>query len=105
MNTVRLIGKLEKSPTITVTRTGETKAKFLLGVGKRFTSPNGKVTEKMEYISIVSFGDLAKDVGSQLTKGNRVYVEGRYSIHSHSDSNGYKRYITEILATIIAKPL
>ena len=43
--------------------------------------------------------------GSQLHKGTRVFVEGRYSTRSYEAQDGSRRYVTEVVANLIARPL
>ena len=50
-------------------------------------------------------GRLAEAVANQLHKGTRVFVEGRYSTRSYEAQDGFRRYVTEVVANMIAKPL
>lgn len=56
-------------------------------------------------INIVAWGTLAETVGNQLRKGARVFVEGRYSTRSYEAADGSRRYVTEVVANLIALPL
>ena len=40
-----------------------------------------------------------------MKKGNRVFVEGRYSTRSYDTPDGQRKYVTEVVANMIAVPL
>ena len=48
---------------------------------------------------------MAEAVGNQLKKGTRVFVEGRYATRSYEAQDGSRRYVTEVVANLIALPL
>lgn len=105
MNTVQILGNLGKDPDIRATGTGKTVASFSVAVKRKYTTQQGEDKELTDWINVVAWGSLAEAVGNQLKKGSRVFVEGRYSTRSYEDKNGNKRYVTEVIANMIAKPL
>lgn len=105
MNTVQILGNLGKDPDIRATGTGKTVASFSVAVKRKYTTQQGEEKELTDWINVVAWGSLAEAVGNQLKKGSRVFVEGRYSTRSYEDKNGNKRYVTEVIANMIAKPL
>lgn len=105
MNTVQILGNLGKEPDIRATGTGKTVASFSVAVKRKYTTQQGEVKELTDWINVVAWGNLAEAVGNQLKKGSRVFVEGRYSTRSYEDKSGNKRYVTEVIANMIAKPL
>lgn len=105
MNTVQILGNLGKEPDIRATGTGKTVASFSVAVTRKYTTQQGEAKELTDWINVVAWGSLAEAVGNQLKKGSRVFVEGRYSTRSYEDKSGNKRYVTEVIANMIAKPL
>lgn len=105
MNTVQILGNLGKEPDIRATGTGKTVASFSVAVKRKYTTQQGEEKELTDWINVVAWGNLAEAVGNQLKKGSRVFVEGRYSTRSYEDKSGNKRYVTEVIANMIAKPL
>lgn len=105
MNTVQILGNLGKDPDIRATGTGKTVASFSVAVKRKYTTQQGEDKELTDWINVVAWGSLAEAVGNQLKKGSRVFVEGRYSTRSYEDKSGNKRYVTEVIANMIAKPL
>lgn len=105
MNTVQILGNVGKEPDIRKTGTGKTVASFAVAVSRSYTTPQGEEKQFTDWINVVAWGSLAEAVGNELKKGDRVFVEGRYSTRSYEDKSGQKRYITEVIANTIAKPI
>ena len=105
MNTVQLIGNLARDPQLRTTKTGSTVAAFTVAVKHSYTTPQGEQKELTDWINVVAWGNLAKAVASQLKKGSRVFVEGRYSTRSYDTADGQKKYVVEVIANMVAAPL
>lgn len=105
MNAVQLLGNLGRDPIIRATRTGRAVASFSLAVSRAYTTPQGEQRELTDWINIVAWGQLAEAVRSELKKGSRVFVAGRISNRSYDAKDGTKRYVTEVVAALIARPL
>ena len=58
----------------------------------------GEKRENTEWHRIVIFGKLAEIAGQYLTKGSKVYLEGRLQTRKWQDRDGNDRYTTEIVA-------
>ncbi|WP_297038956.1 single-stranded DNA-binding protein [uncultured Dialister sp.] len=105
MNSVWILGNLARDPVVRATKTGRNVASFTVAVNRNFTTPQGEVKELTDWVQVTAWGALAEAVGNQLHKGNRVMVEGRYSTRSYDAKDGTKRYVTEVVAALIARPL
>lgn len=105
MNSVQILGNLGRDPIIRATKTGRSVASFSLAVSRNYTTPQGEQRELTDWINVVAWGPLAEAVGNQLKKGSRVFVEGRISSRSYDAQDGTKRYVTEVVANIIAVPI
>ena len=66
---------------------------------------NGDTLDLTDWVNVTAWGKLAEAVGNELTKGNYVFIEGRYSTRSYDTPDGQRRYITEVVANMIAKPI
>lgn len=95
LNKVQLIGMVGKDPEV---RTAQDKkvASFTLATSERYKDKNGETKENTEWHNIVSWKQ-AEYVEKYIRKGAQIYVEGRLRTRSWDDSNGTKRYITEII--------
>lgn len=105
MNTVQITGNLAKDPIIRATKTGKAVASFSVGVNKKITKANGETLDLTDWVNVTAWGKLAEAVGNELTKGSYVFIEGRYSTRSYDTPDGQRRYITEVVANVIAKPI
>ena len=105
MNSVQVLGNLVRDPQIRATKTGRAVASFSIAVNRSYTTAQGETRELTDLINIVAWGTLAETVGNQLRKGARVFVEGRYSTRSYEAADGSRRYVTEVVANLIALPL
>lgn len=105
MNTVQITGNLAKDPVIRATKTGKAVASFSVGVSKKITKANGDTLDLTDWVNVTAWGNLAEAVGNELTKGSYVFVDGRYATRSYDTPDGQRRYITEVVANMIAKPI
>ena len=105
MNSVQVLGNLTRDPQIRATKTGRAVASFSIAVNRSYTTPQGEQKELTDFINVVAWGGLAESVGNQLKKGTRVFVEGRYATRSDEAQDGSRRYVTEVVANLIARPL
>lgn len=72
--------------------------KFSVATSERSKDKSGNWGESTEWHSCVVFGKRAEGLGSFLSKGTSVLVEGKLRTSSWEDNNGQKRYKTEIVA-------
>src|SRR5262249_61917322 len=64
-----------------------------------WTDKNGQKQERTEWHRVVMWGKPAEICKQYLTKGQKLYVEGRLQTRSWDDKEGNKRYSTEIIGT------
>lgn len=105
LNSVQILGNLTREPEMKATRTGKAVARITVAVSRSYTAQNGEKKELTDFISVIAWGRLAEAVANQLHKGTRVFVEGRYSTRSYEAQDGSRRYVTEVVANLIALPL
>ena len=97
INKAILIGNLGADPEVRYTQSGAAVANFNLATTETWTK-DGKKEEKTEWHRIVAFARLGEICGEYLSKGSRVYIEGRIQTRQWEDKDGNKRYTTEIVA-------
>ena len=98
MNKVILVGRLAQDPEVRYTQSGKAVASFNLAVN-RFSSGQGQ--NNADFIPIVAWEKLAETCGNNLTKGQRVLVDGRLQIRSYEANDGQKRRVAEVVAQSI----
>lgn len=97
INKVILIGNLGADPEVRYTQNGTAVANFRLATTETWTK-EGKKEEQTEWHRVVAFARLGEICGEYLSKGSRVYVEGRLQTRKWEDRDGNARYTTEIVA-------
>ncbi|MDP9351100.1 MAG: single-stranded DNA-binding protein [Chloroflexota bacterium] len=98
LNKVMLIGRLGADPELRYTPSGAAVANFSLACSRNWRTPEGDTREETEWVRIVGWNKLAETMGNYLTKGAKVYVEGRLQTRSWEGQDGQKRYTTEVIA-------
>lgn len=97
LNKVMLIGRLTKDPEVRATAGGTSVASFSIATNRIYTDAQGQKQDKVEFHNIVVWGKLADICGQYLTKGKRVYFEGRLQTRDWVGQDGIRRYSTEII--------
>ena len=97
VNKVILVGNLGNDPEVKATNSGSTLANFSVATSERWTK-DGERHEKTEWHRVTAFGKLAEIVGQYVSKGSKVYIEGKIQTRSWETDSGEKRYATEIIA-------
>jgi single-strand DNA-binding protein len=99
LNKVMLTGHLGADPEMRYTPQGAPVTTFRVASGRTWKSADGVQHDDTEWFSVVAWDKLAEICNQYLTKGTRVYVEGRLQTRSWDDKNtGEKRYKTEVIA-------
>ena len=97
LNKVQLIGNLGKDPELKYTASGVAVANFSMATAESWKDEAGEQHDKTEWHNIVAWRKLAEICGEWLTKGKRVYIEGKLQTRSW-EKDGKKHYTTEIVA-------
>lgn len=98
INKVILIGNLGADPEIRYTQGGTPVVNFRIATTERWKDKDGQQQEQTEWHNIVAWRRLAEICGEYLSKGSRVYIEGKLQTRKWQDQNGNDRYSTEIVA-------
>jgi len=98
LNRATIIGRLTRDPEVKTTTSGQSVANIGLATNRVWTDKSGVRQEKVEFHNIVLWGKLAEIAGQYLSKGRRVYMEGRLETRDWTGQDGVKRYRTEIIA-------
>ncbi len=99
LNKVQLIGNLTRDPELRYTPTGTAVCSFGLATNRSWASGDeGERKEETEFHRVVAWNKLAELCSQLLTKGRKVYIEGRLQTRSWEGPEGEKRQATEIVA-------
>ena len=99
VNKVILIGNLGADPELRYTPGGQAVCDIRLATNESWTDKNGQKQERTEWHRVVMWGKPAEICKQYLTKGQKLYIEGRLQTRSWDDKEGNKRYSTEIIGT------
>jgi len=97
VNKVILIGNLGADVECRYTQNGTCVANFNMATTETWTK-DGNREEKTEWHRVVAFGRLGEICGEYLSKGSKIYIEGKIQTRQWEDKDGQKRYTTEIVA-------
>jgi single-strand DNA-binding protein len=96
INKVLLIGRAGADAETFHTQSGKAVSRLSLAMNRQWTDAEKQVHEETEWIPVVIW-DREK-LAEYLTKGEKLFVEGRLQTHSYEDKEGVKRYVTEVIA-------
>lgn len=100
LNKVMIIGRLGADPEMRYTPTGSPVTTLRVATGRQWRDGGGESREETEWFSVVAWNKLAEICSQYLTKGSRVYIEGRLQTRSWEDQqSGQTRYKTEVIAS------
>jgi len=98
LNKTMLIGNLGADVETRYTKTQVAVATFRIATTERWKDNEGNTQEATEWHRIVAFGRLAEICAEYLSKGSKVYLEGRLQTRKWQDAEGVTRFTTEIVA-------
>jgi len=98
LNKVMLIGNLGADPETRFTQDGTCVCNLRLATTEKFKNRNGEQQERTEWHRVVLWGRLGEIANQYLSKGSRVYIEGKIETRKWQDRDGNDRYTTEIRA-------
>lgn len=98
VNKVILIGNLGQDPELKQTNSGQFICNLSLATSEKYTDKGGEKHEKTEWHRIVAFGKQAEILAKHLSKGSKIYIEGKLQTRSY-EKDGETRYTTEIVLT------
>lgn len=98
LNRVQLIGNVGGQPDCRVTSVGKQIAAFTLATGESWVDKEtGATKEQVEWHRVVAFGKIAELIAQYVSKGSRVYIQGKQKTRVWEDKDGIKRYTTEVV--------
>lgn len=98
LNRATILGRLTRDPEVRTTTGGKNVTNFAVATSRSWTDQSGSKQEQVEYHDCVLWGKLADIAAQYLTKGRRVYLEGRIQTRDWVGTDGVKKYRTEIIA-------
>ena len=98
LNKVQMTGRLGADPEMRYTPQGHAVTTFRAASNRSWRTAEGETHEDTEWFRVVAWNKLAEICNQWLSKGSRVYVEGRLQTRQWQDQEGQTRYQTEVIA-------
>ncbi|KXK09414.1 MAG: Single-stranded DNA-binding protein [Microgenomates bacterium OLB23] len=97
LNRVVLIGNLTRDPELKYTPQGTAVCSFGVATNRSWTTKTGDTKEDVQFHRIVAWQKLAELAANLLSKGRKIYLEGRITYRSFEGKDGQQKQITEII--------
>lgn len=97
LNKVQLIGNLTRDPELRYTPSGTAVCSFGIATNRQWTNEQGEKTEDVEFHRVVAWSKLAEICAQLLSKGRKVYIEGRLQTRKWTGQDEVERQTTEIV--------
>ena len=98
LNKVMLIWRSTNTLQVkTIESTQSAVVNFTIATNRRYKNKDGNILEDAEYHRCVAYGNSAEILGKYLTKGKRIYIEGRLRTRKWQDAEGHDRFSTEVI--------
>lgn len=98
LNKVMIIGWVDGDFEMRYAPSGRPVTSFSVATSRTWTSSEGEPRQDTEWFNVVAWGRLADLCHEQLSRGQRVYIEGRLQTRGWEDGAGRKHYRTEVVA-------
>lgn len=97
LNKVQLIGNLTRDPELRYTPSGAAVCTIGLATNRSWTTEAGEKKEEVEFHRVVAWNKLAELCSQLLTKGRKIYVEGRLRTNAWTAADGTQKSTTEVV--------
>ena len=104
MNKMLVIGNVGNDPEMRYTPNGNPVTSFNVATNRRYTTADGEQHEETEWFRVSAWNRLAETCNQYVTKGMKVYVEGRLKSSPWTTQNGELRAGNEISASDVRFP-
>ncbi|HSX42310.1 MAG TPA: single-stranded DNA-binding protein [Candidatus Saccharimonadales bacterium] len=98
LNRATILGNLTRDPELKQIGAGTSVCKFAVATNRRWKDKDGNTKEDTQYHEVVIWGKQGELASQFLSKGKKVYIEGRLQDNSWEGTDGVKRNRTEIIA-------
>jgi len=99
LNKIMVIGNAGADPEMRYTPSGAPVTNFPIATNRTYTGHGGERQEETEWFRVVAWANLAEQVNQYVSKGKKIYVEGRLKSSPYVDRNGQARSGNDIVAS------
>ncbi|EAB4417268.1 single-stranded DNA-binding protein [Salmonella enterica] len=99
VNKVILLGNVGQDPEIRTMNSGDQVVTLTLATSEVWNDKQtGEKKEQTEWHRVTFWRKAAEIIGKYVTKGSKLYVEGKLQTRKWTDQQGVERYSTEVVA-------
>lgn len=98
LNKAQFTGHLGADPEMRYTAQGSAVTTFRVASNRSWKDRENNAHEETEWFRVVAWDKLGEICNQYLTKGTRVYIEGRLQTRKWTDRDGQERFTTEVIA-------
>ena len=98
MNKIIVIGNLGRDPEMRYTPNGQPVTSFSVATNYRYNTAEGEQRDETEWFNVSIFGKQAEACNQFLSKGSKVYVDGRLKSRTFEGRDGQMRVALDIFA-------
>ena len=98
-NKIIIIGNLGRDPELSYTPQGTAVCKFSVATNERRRDKSGEQQDITTWFRVSAWGKQAENISRYLTKGRKVYIEGRLHMEEWTDREGKARQTLEVNAS------
>ena len=98
-NKILLVGNLGRDPELSYTPQGTAVCKFSVATNERRRDKAGEQQDITTWFRVTVWGKQAENVSRYLSKGRKVFVEGRLHVEEWTDREGKARQSLEVNAS------
>ena len=98
MNKIIVVGNVGRDPEMRYTPNGQAVTSFSVATNYRYTTGEGEQREETEWFNVSVFGRQAETCNQYLSKGQKVYVDGRLRSRTFEGKDGQARVALDINA-------
>lgn len=98
-NKIIIVGNLGRDPELRYTPQGTAVCQFSVATNERRRDKSGEQQDITTWFRVTAWGKQAENVSKYLSKGRRVYVEGRLHMEEWTDREGKARQTLEVNAS------
>lgn len=100
-NKVQLIGNLGNNPEVITLDSGKKLVKFSIATNDSYKNSQGEKITDTQWHNIIAWNKTADIIENYITKGDEVAIEGKLTTRNYEDTDGKKRYVTEVICNEI----
>ena len=102
VNKVMLIGRLGKDPELRYTSAGRPRCSMSVATSYRYKDKDkDNWIEKTQWHQVIAWGKTGEVCKQYLTKGRRIFIEGRLESRAYTDKEGQQKHAHEVVTDSI----